>query len=236
MKKNQQLNFLANANKTYSEYGFNVMICSLIVIILVGLCFIIPFWGFLLSFVVMACLCLGLKNNTISIFKGEVKSYENLFSFFKTALTSVLLKLVSVIMVAIWTLCFIVPGVVMGLNLFFVEYIHADEKLSIGECIEKSKKLVYGNRLTLLVLILSFLLITCVAIGASVGIVLVIDYFAQIVMWLKVTVCVGLSLIALVVFIIPYYETIFTSMYISLSEKNITNVKQKNSKSSSVKA
>ena len=97
------------------------------------------------------------KYNLVLIDGGDA-GFNHLFGYFprwKTLGTSALLR---TLYVTLWSLLFIIPGIIAGYNYAMTPYILAEDP-SVGpnEAIERSKRLMYGHRWQLFCLEFSFI-------------------------------------------------------------------------------
>lgn len=85
----------------------------------------------------------------------EVGTLFAFFGHWKTAVVSGLLRFLYVFL---WSLLFIIPGIVAGYSYYMTPYILAEHpELTASEAIEQSKALMYGNRFRLFCLEFSFI-------------------------------------------------------------------------------
>ena len=81
-----------------------------------------------------------------------------LFAYFKHWKTAVVSSLLRFLYVFLWSLLFIIPGIVAAYSYYMTPYILAEHpELTASEAIEQSKQLMYGNRFRLFCLELSFI-------------------------------------------------------------------------------
>lgn len=100
----------------------------------------------------------GFMSYCLKTSRGEDGSYKNLFDgfiqFWKIVLTSILMG----IFVALWSLLFIVPGIIAVYRYSQAYYILLDNPdMSALACIRESKRIMKGRKGTLFVLDLSFI-------------------------------------------------------------------------------
>jgi uncharacterized membrane protein len=91
--------------------------------------------------------------------RGEQAEIENLFDGFKTAFgSSFLLFLLEGIFVGLWSLLFIIPGIVKALSYSMALFImHDTPGISALGAINASRKMMYGHKTKLFWLFLSFI-------------------------------------------------------------------------------
>lgn len=111
-----------------------------------------------LTIIVGSVVAVGYANFNIKLIDGKYASIGDLFSYFSHFKTVVLTALLKFAKVFLWTLLFIVPGIIASYNYALSDYLLAENpELSPSEALEMSKKIMYGNRLRLFCLELSFI-------------------------------------------------------------------------------
>ena len=93
--------------------------------------------------------------------KHGKSSFETLFAYFnKNDYWNVVkVMLLFDIYIALWTLCFIIPGIIKSCEYFAVPYILAENpNMDSTEVFEISKQMTYGHKMDLFILDLSFIL------------------------------------------------------------------------------
>ncbi len=89
--------------------------------------------------------------------QGYLEADDALFGF-KHYIDSLALHIISSIIIALWTLLLIVPGIVKSYSYAMIWYVKADHKhYSWRDCMDESKEIMYGHRFELFVLQLSFI-------------------------------------------------------------------------------
>ena len=87
--------------------------------------------------------------------EAEIGTMFGYFQFWKTAVCTRLLKGVYVLL---WSLLFIIPGIIAGYSYAMTSYILAENpELTASEAIEESKQMMYGHRWRLFCLQFSFI-------------------------------------------------------------------------------
>ena len=85
-------------------------------------------------------------------------SFENLFAYFSFWKTTVAARFLQSIYVLLWSLLFIIPGIIASYSYAMTEYILADHpELSASEAISRSKQMMDGNKWRLFCLQFSFI-------------------------------------------------------------------------------
>ena len=93
-------------------------------------------------------------------------SLEDLFFGFKEGLANrILLSILKTIFIFLWSILFIIPGIVKTYSYSLAEYISLQNKdLTWKECLDESRRLMDGHKMEMFVLDLSFIgwMILCV--------------------------------------------------------------------------
>lgn len=127
----------------YSSGGFTVLSFSF-VSILVRLISIVLSAGF------VRC-CLG-------ILRGEYMPYESLFDAFPFAGKVILLTIVQGLFIFLWSLLFVIPGIIAAYRYSFAMMNLCDDPgIGVMEALRRSKQQTDGNKGTLFLLTMSFL-------------------------------------------------------------------------------
>lgn len=107
------------------------------------------------SFVVAIGYC-GINLRTM---RGqEHGGFSELFSHFDIAAKIILLEILKLVFVSLWSMLFIVPGIVASYRYRMAEYCLLDDPdISALEAIRRSKKMMFGRKMDLFVTDLSFL-------------------------------------------------------------------------------
>jgi len=97
------------------------------------------------------------KFNLNLVDKKETK-FESMFEYFSYWKTTSVMRLLRVIYIFLWSLLFIIPGIVAGFSYAMTNYIMAENpNLTASEAIEQSKAMMMGNRWRLFCLQFSFI-------------------------------------------------------------------------------
>ena len=153
MRKNSELRAIARSQLQGSWLAA--------VLIMLVFCGIIFASGFVVigPWIVGGPLTLGLISYFVKKAKGEPAELENLFDGFKLSFgPSVLLYLLQNIFIALWSLLFIIPGIVKSLSYSMAFFILRDNPgIEATDAITRSRKMMVGYKGKLFVLHLSFL-------------------------------------------------------------------------------
>lgn len=107
-------------------------------------------------------LTMGLINIALIIYDGKKPQFNDLFScyslFFRFFVASILYLLI----VAGGFILLIIPGIIWGLQFYFVECLVIDKKMGPIEALKKSLEITRGNRANLLLFLLLLVLINII--------------------------------------------------------------------------
>lgn len=139
----------------------NILILFLITIItsaIVGLCGGILVIGWVASFVVVPSLMIGLIMIYLNIAKGVPADIARMFDGFQNVGPCIILYLLTGLFTFLWSLLFIIPGIIKGLSYSMGMYILAEHpEMSATEALDESKRMMNGHKLDLFILQLSFI-------------------------------------------------------------------------------
>jgi uncharacterized membrane protein len=111
-----------------------------------------------LSFSLGCIIDIGYSRFNLRLIDNEESSFNDLFAYFPKWKTAVVAGLLKFVYIFLWSLLFIVPGVIASLNYAMTSFIIAEnDGISAGEALEESKELMYGNRWKLFCLHFSFI-------------------------------------------------------------------------------
>ncbi len=104
-------------------------------------------------------LTVGMAVFFLNLANGKEARIENVFSQFKHHWSNTfVMQLIITIKTVLWTMLFIVPGIVANLNYFATPYILAEHpEIKANDAIEMSKRMMYGHKGELFRLGLSFI-------------------------------------------------------------------------------
>ena len=217
------------ANTLYTQNGTLVMLSSFVVWACVFALLLFPFFGFGLAFFAMCFLCLGFKKIILDLIAKKTPKIENVFDYAKYCLSAFCLKIATIVLVALWGLLFVVPGIVMGLNFVYAPYILAeDPKMGAIKAMQQSKTMVYGNRGNIFVLYLTMSLVVMLSALVFAFLIILLNMVTAMPIWFNVVVPLVLTMFVFYVFVLPYFEIVFASMYEQIKQ---TEIVEKNKKS-----
>ena len=111
-----------------------------------------------LYFVLGSIIAVGYAKFNLNLADQLEGTFENLFAYFSYWKTTAVARLLRSIYLLLWSLLFIIPGIIAALSYAMTEYILAENpKISAGEAINLSKQMMDGNKWRLFCLRLSFI-------------------------------------------------------------------------------
>ena len=112
----------------------------------------------LISIIVGCVVELGLKKYFLKQYDGKEHSIGDLFSYFGNWGNAFCLRLLTTLYLVLWTLLFIIPGIIKALSYAMAPYIMAEHPdWSANECITRSRELMKGHKFDYFCLGLSFI-------------------------------------------------------------------------------
>lgn len=219
MSKLKYSMYLNNASKTFGERGFETILAIVLSLGSLALLFLFPVAGIALMAFSYGFLCVGTKSFLLGVARGEFLPIETVFSKFRICVKAFCLKVATMLITFLWSIVFIIPGIVTALNYSMATFVMADENLSSLECMVKSKKLVHGHRGEILVLNLSYFFVILVVMCICAGLGSAMKFFLNVNYWIPIVSMVTLALFFIIVFIVPYYELMFAHIYLLLKDE-----------------
>ena len=139
--------------------NWGVAILSIIIVgVITGICGVIPAVGSLITLVITGPLTLGLAIVFSNLIKGEKAEIVNVFDGFKNFVNAFLLYILNSIFTFLWSLLFVIPGIVMTYAYSMSFFILKDNpELSANEARKQSIEMMRGNKWRLFCLDLSFI-------------------------------------------------------------------------------
>ena len=125
----------------------------------------------LVAFVIGGPIKVGYARFCMKITRGEPVEFKDLFSGFDVFGEAFLLNLRILLRIIGWTLLFIIPGIIAAYRYAQAFNVMAENPaLGSGECIERSKMMMRGNKWKLFCLQFSFIgwfFLTCLTLGIA---------------------------------------------------------------------
>ena len=123
-----------------------------------GIIFIVALVIAAIYFILGSFVGVGYAKFNLNLVDKKESAFETLFEYFSYWKTTAATRLLSVLYMFLWSLLFIIPGIVAGYSYAMTEYILAENpNLTASEAIEQSKTMMYGNRWRLFCLQFSFI-------------------------------------------------------------------------------
>lgn len=112
----------------------------------------------LFSYILGSCIMVGYAKFNLNLVDRLEVAWGNLFSYFSYWKTTALTKFLKMIYILLWSLLFVIPGIIAIFNYAMTEYILAENpEMSANEVINRSKQMMKGNRMRLFWLEISFI-------------------------------------------------------------------------------
>lgn len=112
----------------------------------------------LIYFVVGGFVSVGYAKFNLNLNDQLEAKFETLFNYFSYWKTTTLARFLKSLFISLWTLLFIIPGIVAGYSYAMTSYILAENpQLKASEAIKQSKAMMYGHRFRLFCLHFSFI-------------------------------------------------------------------------------
>lgn len=109
-------------------------------------------------FVLGSIVEVGYARFNLDLVDGYEAKIESLFTYFYNWKTTAIARLLQSLYVLLWSLLFIIPGIIASYSYAMTGYILADHpEMTASEAIERSKEMMEGNRFRLFCLQFSFI-------------------------------------------------------------------------------
>lgn len=215
--------YFNRASKTFGERGFEVILAVVLAMASLVLMIFFPVAGFALMIFSYGFLCVGTKKFLLGVAIGDFLPIETVFSKIRICVKAFCLKVATFLISVLWAVVFIVPGIITALNYSMSSFVMADEDLNSLECMDKSKKLVYGHRGEIFVVYLAyfFVILTVMCICAGLGCAM--RYYFNFPYWIPIVSMCLLALFFIVIFVVPYFELMFAHIYLILKNEKSSN-------------
>jgi uncharacterized membrane protein len=125
---------------------------------IMGVIAIVGFIYAVIMLIVGSAVSVGYASYNLDLISGHDSGVATLFSRFSQWKTALWARILRGIRVALWTLLFIIPGIIATYNYAMLPYILADNPdMTASEALEESKRIMKGNRWRLFCLEMSFI-------------------------------------------------------------------------------
>ena len=134
------------------------LIIALITVAASALLSLIPGGGAVVSIIITPAFALSTIRVYLNLFNGNKPAAGDAFCGFDDFLAAFKVNFLVGLFTYLWTLLFIIPGIIKGISYSMSLYILAENKGKKAlECINESKAMVHGHKMDLFVLDLSFI-------------------------------------------------------------------------------
>ncbi|MBQ2897237.1 MAG: DUF975 family protein [Clostridia bacterium] len=135
-----------------------LFVCMLICIVISSAVSAIPSIGAIATIVISAPLDIGLITIFLKLRNGEPPKLLELFNHFDVLAHAILLYILIPLFTFLWSLLFVIPGIIASLSYSMAPYILAENKsFTAMEALNASKKMMNGHKADLFILYLSFI-------------------------------------------------------------------------------
>ena len=170
-------------NSNLSGFIFLILVFGPIVIILT-----------ILSFLLGPGIQLGYIRYNKDFLSNKSPDVTDIFSELKVSGKAFLLRVTTALIILVWSLLFIVPGIIAAYHYVLAPFIlEENPDISVREALRRSKEMMSGNKWNLVRLQLSFIV------------------------WIIIGI---LSRGILFIWILPYYNLTLTSFYLHIADQN----------------
>lgn len=179
MKNNNEL---MSAAKEALNGKWGIAVLAYIVIILIN----IPIqlvaetsqFSIIISLILGGPLTLGIAIFHLKIIRNQTPTIEDLFEGFRNIQTPVLTYLLMIAHIILWTLLFIIPGIIIAISYALTFYILADKpELQPMEALNESKRIMHGHKLQffeIIIRIIALALLSVLTLG--IGLLFLVPY------------------------------------------------------------
>ena len=109
-------------------------------------------------FILGSFIGVGYAKFNLNLVDKKETAFETLFEYFSHWKTTTVARLLRALYVFLWSLLFVIPGIVAGFSYAMTDYILAENpELTATEAIEQSKSMMMGNRWRFFCLQFSFI-------------------------------------------------------------------------------
>ncbi|HZG57623.1 DUF975 family protein [Paenibacillus sp.] len=139
------------------NWGMGILVCFLASLISTVISYI-PVLGVVVAILIAGPLMYGVYAYFLKVVRGERAELSDMFSGFPLFGGTLVLYLLQTIFILLWTLLLIVPGIIASLRYAMAFFIMYDNPgISALDAIRQSKEMMQGHKLSLFLLLLSFI-------------------------------------------------------------------------------
>lgn len=125
----------------------------------------------IIRFVIGGAVGVGYSRFNLDLIEGNGAKLSTVFGSFKQLTGALVARILRDIYITLWTLLFIIPGIIAGYSYSMIHYVMADNPgIGANEAIAESKRLMKGNKWRLFCLRLSFIGWELLAVFCTLGI------------------------------------------------------------------
>lgn len=149
----------------FSTQWMSALAVSLIYTLIVGALSAIPAVGSIASLLLSGSLVFGISRYYTKLARNETPTIDNLFDGFKLLIQNFFLAFMMSLFVFLWSLLFIIPGIIKAYAYSMAFYIKQDHpEYEWKECLDESQRMMDGHKADLFLLQLSFIgwMILCI--------------------------------------------------------------------------
>lgn len=144
--------------KIFNNKWMMALVAYLVYSLIVGVCSAVPAVGSIAILLITGPLVIGFSGYFLKLIRYEEAKIENLFDGFKDFVQNFLIYLMVSIFTFLWSLLFIIPGIVKGYAYSMAYYIKIDNPTyDWKKCIDESKERMMGHKWDLFCLNFSFI-------------------------------------------------------------------------------
>jgi len=185
-----------------------------------------PLWITIMTLVLQGLLIVGYTNIMLNVARGKNVQLGHLLSHWRLAVKALGLIVIMSIYVMLWSLLFIVPGIIKLISYSMSLYILAeDPSKGIDECITESRRIMYGHKAEVFGIgvvfgVINFLVIMILA--APVGVIGIV--FAYNKSNMIMTIFIGVAILigsVLSLWLYTIQEVTMAHIYLELSKESV---------------
>ncbi len=202
-----------SANTVVSDETVETL--TVILPILFIILIVLLLWGLVTAVISGACK-LGYAKFNLNLIDGHPAAFSDLFSQFDRFASGFCMNLLIGIYVALWSMLFIIPGIVKAYSYAMTPYILAEHpEMSANEAITESKRIMQGNKWRLVCLEFSFIGWSLLGLAAAIVVIpLIFMGPFGVLIWAAVSILFAL---AVSLFLCPYQEAARAAFYRDVS-------------------
>lgn len=203
-----------NIQQKTKGHWFEFILANMLAIVFTCLGLFIPVLSLALGFIIMSYMQIGLYRFVLKTYRGENVDYDALFYPFNQLIKILCIKIIAISGIVIWGLLLIVPGIIYGLNCAFCGLVYIDNpELSIKEIFTRSKALVQGHRIMILLVALIGLVMLCAAASIGVGINFLFGLIFKVPQFLTAIFIILPIIITFIVAVAPLFQVYLVGAY-----------------------